>query len=470
MGEYIVDVFQALLKDHSAPCEASLCSEVAWMSEILAGRSNLEGLCNTPHVVRLLAVMVRFGGPSLVQTIASQALQPLCFLLLRNQDSLTCSTASETLAALIRRAGPTCVDYNVLAPVSLLDFHPSSSSHRSASPSPPSTPPLLGVSTSSMPRSLSPMPQLDEPDVEVPLREVLVAIVGSLLRFDRRESSLLNVSKFLNVMAELPNMFSHAHVGAFVTAVVERLGKAKTCSVVGELLQPLAILAQQYPVEFIGLLDQQMLLEGVLTEWIASEPAFVDQREVLEVTLAGLLNLLERCPTNLQATMIRVGRWRDAKNPYRSQRGPNPGLLTPEQGTTFVRLPVAVFLGIGKTLCAFLSSSSIMNAPQRSSNSGQDDGEGFDEEDEEMGLGGAEDEGVDVAVDSDSDDDDDDLATDDEQAKRGRGGGGGGEQLAWRERCLAAFRRIAPLVLVYGAEATPFLSRTEIDTLMQFFA
>lgn len=356
-----------------------------WMGDVLAGKGSAEALCVIPLVVLVLKDVMERGSSSLCECAAAALVQPLCQLLLSNDDSSIASTSCECLGALLRRAGSSLDAMRVaVTPLLCLEnlklgglevSQPTWSRSR--------TPPLqsLGSSTTNDPR-LSPMAPLDEPLQMLPLSDVLIAIAATLLRPDRGEVSLMNVGVYLGAVASRAHMFSEEQMQLFLTALLKRYtAELHTSSAIAELTLPLAILLRDFRDPFLFVTQQRGWTLPMFELWLQNQVKYVR---------AGLPDMT-RLGVSVEALVATLECWPATVDPAA------PIMWRGETSTRGVpvALSVAMFASLCLILCEaltrpheFAAGASELcakdgtdSSDEESVESGDDDGDGSNDDD-----------------------------------------------------------------------------------------
>jgi hypothetical protein len=391
IGELITDALALVIRHQCA--DQMIAAELGWLRDVLCGHGSMEMMCIIPYVVRFIKVVMQHASMELVNSSAAALLEPLCQLLLTNDDSSIAVGAADCLGAVLYRAAGGLHQMSVVVTRSLVYIGEEGLDGHSGSPMPssdwmsmrPPTPPLRSLASPAQPDPrMSPMPLLDEPPQPVPLSDVLIAIVASLLREDRSEISLLNVGAYLGSVASCASVFSETQITRFLKIVIRRLivDPVQSKTATGQLLLPLAILLQTYPTALVSALVRLDCLGPVLEKWICMLPVLADDATgvpTLARSLDALLNILDKHSevddATLSALQVCLVMWHDGRRKDQQRGTPLP-------------FPLAAFVSIAKVACVVITRPLEFNAElatdadaaSNDSDSGDEDDEGGEEE------------------------------------------------------------------------------------------
>lgn len=385
MGEMITDALSLIIRQQCA--DSTISAELGWLRDVLCGFGSIEMLCIIPYVVRFIKVVMQHASMGLVNTAASALLEPLCQLLLTNDDSSIAVGAADCLGAVLYRAADGLQQMSVVVTKSLVYLGDDGSNSYDGGRIPssewmnvrPPTPPLRSLASPLLPDPrLSPMPLLDEPPQSVPLSDVLIAIVDSLLREDRSEISLLNVGAYLGAVASCATLFTEQQMTRFLKAVIRRLivDPVQSKTATAQLLLPLAILLQSHPAALVSTLSRLDCLGPVLEKWLCMLPALAEDATgvtTLAHSLTAFMAVLNKNTSLVDAATLAqleagIVLWRGG----RDQR-PVP-----------LPLPHAAFIAVAKVACVIISRPMEFNREVGDDVDAGDDSDTSDGDDDDV--------------------------------------------------------------------------------------
>ncbi|CUG62815.1 Hypothetical protein, putative [Bodo saltans] len=340
-----------------------IAAELGWLRDVLCGYGSIEMLCIIPYVVRFIKVVMQHASMELVNTSAAALLEPLCQLLLTNDDSSIAVGAADCLGAVLYRAAGGLHHMTVVVTRSLV-YIGEESEIGSAFDSP--------IPSSEWMATRPPTP---------PLSDVLIAIVVSLLREDRSEISLLNVGAYLGAVASCVSAFTEQQINRFLKTVIRRLivDPVQSKTATGQLLLPFAILLKTHPTALVSALVRLDCLGPVLEKWVCMLPVLADDAagvSTLARSLDALLNVLDKNSevdgatlATLQACIVM---WYDGRRKDQQRGTPLP-------------FPLAAFVAVAKVACVVITrplefSSEVGEDFDNATNDSDSGDDGDDEE------------------------------------------------------------------------------------------